>query len=217
MLQELLVLAFRRFYPDDWFATSWMWRPFGHQGSTARTHGRVDSSDPAQFRGARSHHLFEAMSPSICPAFTLHLRRPLRSPQFPSGLPELTGKDKARVDKDNSACSFVLTVIEELIYCGGGSVRENPFNSLHWHYPQEVAMWESGFWQDWRYAACCFGGARNKSQRIRHNIEEFNHIPRAECHHIHSDREWEPWIDEHGVTVYIHPKRRPSTQQSSAS
>ena len=35
------------------------------------------------------------------------------------------------------------------------------------------------------------------SQRIRRNIEEFNHIPRAECHHIHSDREWEPWIDEH--------------------
>ena len=57
---------------------------------------------------------------------------PLRSPQFPAGLPELTGKDKARVDKDNSACSFVLTEIEELLYRGGGSVRENPFNSLHW-------------------------------------------------------------------------------------
>ena len=97
---------------------------------------------------------------------------PLRSPQFPAGLPELTGKDKARVDKDNSACSFVLTEIEELLYRGGGSVRENPFNSLHWQYPQEVAMWDSGFWHDWRYAACCFGGARNKLQRIRHNIED---------------------------------------------
>ena len=127
---------------------------------------------------------------------------PLRSPQFPAGLPELTGKDKARVDKDNSACSFVLTEIEELLYRGGGSIRENPFNSLHWQYPQEVAMWESGFWHDWRYSACCFGGARNKLQRIRRNIEEFDNIPRAECHHVHCDREWEPWVDEHGVTVY---------------
>ena len=76
------------------------------------------------------------------------------------------------MDKDNSACSFVLTEIEELLYRGGGSVRENPFNSLHWQYAQEVAMWESGFWHDWRYAACCFGGARNKLQRVRHNTQQ---------------------------------------------
>ena len=56
---------------------------------------------------------------------------PLRYPQFPAGLPELTGKDKARVEKDNSACSFVLTEIEELLYRGGGSVRENPFNIVY--------------------------------------------------------------------------------------
>ena len=81
--------------------------------------------------------------------------RPLRSEQHPLGLPELTGSQQTRVEQDNAAASFVLSEIDQLVDRGGGSVRENPYNSLHWWTPDEVAMWESGRWSDQRYSACC--------------------------------------------------------------
>ena len=89
--------------------------------------------------------------------------RPLRSEKHPLGLPELTGSQLTRVEQDNAAASFVLSEIDQLVDRGGGSVRENPYNSLHWWTPDEVAMWESGRWSDQRYSACCFGGAQSKS------------------------------------------------------
>ena len=94
--------------------------------------------------------------------------RPLRSEQHPLGLPELTGSQQRRVEQDNMAASFVLSEIDQLVDRGGGSVRENPYNSLHWWTPDEVAI-----------------GARAKVQRLRHNIAEIAQWPRAE-----------PWIHE---------------------
>ena len=67
--------------------------------------------------------------------------RPLRSEKHPLGLPELTGSQRNRVERDNAAASFVLSEIDQLVDRGGGSVRENPYNSLHWWTPDEVAMW----------------------------------------------------------------------------
>ena len=120
--------------------------------------------------------------------------RPLRSEKHPLGLPELTGSQLVRVEQDNAAASFVLSEIDQLVDRGGGSVRENPYNSLHWWTPDEVAMWESGRWSDQRYSACCFGGARAKLQRLRHNIAEIAQWPRADCNHFHDPQEWEPWV-----------------------
>ena len=118
---------------------------------------------------------------------------PLRSEKHPEGLPNLTGKDLERVRVDNQACAFVLEAIEGVVARGGGSIRENPGRSLHWHLPQERRMAESGDWYDTEYSACCFGGARCKYQRLRHNIEEVNEWPPAVCHHTHLPTEWEPW------------------------
>ena len=41
--------------------------------------------------------------------------RPLRSEQHPLGLPELTGSQHIRVEKDNAAASFVLSEIDQLV------------------------------------------------------------------------------------------------------
>ena len=49
--------------------------------------------------------------------------RPLRSEQHPLGLPELTGSQYSRVEKDNAAASFVLSEIDQLVDRGSGSVR----------------------------------------------------------------------------------------------
>ena len=124
---------------------------------------------------------------------------PLRSIDYPSGLPSLTASQQQRVDTDNAACSFVLDEIASLAARGGISVRENPLRSLHWHYPQAVAMEESNQWWDTDYAACCFAGARCKQQRLRHNVQEIADWPPIQCHHIHHPQEWD---ESNGVHIY---------------
>ena len=118
----------------------------------------------------------------------------LRSVECPEGLPHLSSQERARVETDNKACAFVLDQIQALAERGGGSIRENPWRSLHWYLPQEVAMMETGLWQDKRYSACCFMGARAKSQCLRHNVDEITQWPVLDCHHSHDPREWEPQV-----------------------
>ena len=118
---------------------------------------------------------------------------PLRSEVYPDGLPHLAGRDSQRVDMDNKACNYVLQEIQKLRDRGGGSVRENPARSLHWWTSTEVAMWESGQWTDTSYAACTLGGARCKHQVLRHNVEEIQRWPPANCHHVHDPQEWTPY------------------------
>ena len=127
--------------------------------------------------------------------------KPLRTESYPEGLPNLSPSQAQRVETDNLACAFVLEEIDKHQQRGGISIRENPFNSLHWHLPKEIAMMKSGSWQDTEYSACCFGGARCKHQRLRHNLQEITEWPPLQCQHSHDPQEWEPW-EEKGARVY---------------
>ena len=126
---------------------------------------------------------------------------PLRSHEHPMGLPGLNIRDQRRVSKDNCACKFVLDEQQRILDRGGGAIRENPNNSLHWCIPQEAEMWVSDQWWDTRYDACCFMGARRKRQRLRHNIWELTQGPSMLCHHTHHPEEWQPW-QQAGQVVY---------------
>ena len=131
--------------------------------------------------------------------------RPLRSVEYPEGLPDLTQAERQRVLTDNEACSFVLSEIQALAERGGASVRENPWRSLHWALPQEKSMMDSGLWQDKRYSACCMMGARSKSQCLRHNIEEISSWPVLDCKHTHDTSEWDPWVTHLTKKLNIQP------------
>ena len=50
--------------------------------------------------------------------------RPLRSMEYPEGLPDLSPAEDERVRVDNTACSFILTETQNLASRGGASVRE---------------------------------------------------------------------------------------------
>ncbi|CAE7438652.1 unnamed protein product [Symbiodinium necroappetens] len=63
--------------------------------------------------------------------------RPLRSHEHPMGLPGLNISDQRRVSKDNCACKFVLDEQQKILERGGGAIRENPSNILHWCIPQK--------------------------------------------------------------------------------
>ena len=108
---------------------------------------------------------------------------------------------------DNAACHWVLDEIQALAQRGGGSIRENPGNSLHWELPKEREMMRTGLCQDTTYSACCFAGARAKHQRLRHNIEEISRWPTLRCNHVHAPEEWAPF-EVDGTLA----RRRPSIQ-----
>ena len=57
-------------------------------------------------------------------------------------------------------------------------------------------MWESGQWMDTSYAACTLGGARCKHQVLRHDVEEIQRWPPANCHHVHDAQEWTPYTSD---------------------
>ena len=105
-----------------------------------------------------------------------------RSADQPLGLPGLSVKDNAACGSHSSKSTPNKR----------GSVRENPWRSLHWYLPQEQAMMESGLWKDTQYSACVFAGARSKLQCLRHNVQEIEEWPPLMCHHTHHPREWEP-------------------------
>jgi len=115
---------------------------------------------------------------------------PLRTEQYPRGLPDLCGKDLTRVTVDNEASDFSLAIQDWMDAQGRAALRENPLNSLHWHDPVEVFLESSGSWSDMIYDACVFQGARRKCQRIRHNVNELSMLPSLRCGHIHHPHEW---------------------------
>ena len=127
---------------------------------------------------------------------------PLRSQEYPMGLPGLQGSDKERVTTDNDASEFVLSELKLHHARSGGSGRENPETSLHWSTPTERDMWDSGDWQDTLYHACCLQGTRRKRQKIRHDIEEILCWPSMKCRHMHHPEEWEPIANGDGSTFY---------------
>eukprot|EP00439_Symbiodinium_sp_Y106_P047878 s3674_g6.t1 len=70
------------------------------------------------------------------------LPRPLRSEEYPEGLPGLSLQEQRRVSKDNVACRFVLDEIQGLVDRGGptagaqdGTVRTMRFDASGIFYP----------------------------------------------------------------------------------
>ena len=115
---------------------------------------------------------------------------PLRSPAHPRGLPGLSEDQADRVSRDNAASDAQLALQECVRLRGGAALRENPFNSMHWHDPVEAHLWDTGAYEDTVYHACVFHSERAKHQRLRHNIPQFRALPDLSCGHLHRDDEW---------------------------
>ncbi len=150
-----------------------------------------DCSDKSRIREIPRKHADGRAMPS-----------PLRSVEFPMGVPELQGHDKERVAASNTASEFILGELRLHQSRGGTSGRENPANSLHWYTPTEVGMFKQGTWWDKHYDACTLQGARRKKQCIRHDVEEIRLWPDMRCRHMHHPQEWTPQVDEDGRTWY---------------
>ena len=99
---------------------------------------------------------------------------PLRSSEFPEGLPGLQSKDRRRVSAANRLYEFLSEVIKEAIHRGLIIVVENPRSSI---------FWQTRFWKavakSFNYTAhqaCSYGGSRPKWTVLAWNHDRFSQI-----------------------------------------
>ena len=110
-------------------------------------------------------HAFSAvgLSPG-CPTFSAAVRPPLRSLDYPAGLPDLPASCSSRVCHDNKHCSFVVRVAVSL---GVPFWLENPEGSWFWKQPEVVELVGSchglGFWV---FDCCRFGCKWRRRTRV---------------------------------------------------
>ena len=130
--------------------------------------------------------------------------KPLRSDQFPMGIPGLVGKD---LEKVLSATATYAAMLKVCRFCWAYNIAisvENPGNSLFWKIPslqlflQEVAGYDAVFHH------CVHGGLRDKLTRWWASVDWF--LPLAIlCDKQHAHATWNPEIKD-GKIVYPTPE-----------
>ena len=116
--------------------------------------------------------------------------RPLRTKEFPEGLPDLKDIERRRVSQANRLYSFVQQLVTAAHERGLIVVVENPRSSL---------FWSTSFWKGIKvpmayttHQACAYGGCRPKFTTLAHNCREFAAInklcPGESPFHVHK-----PW------------------------
>ena len=93
--------------------------------------------------------------------------RPLRSAEYPWGLPHLQGLDRQKVTAANEIYRFAFRVIRKFEHRMPYAI-ESPLGSWLWALPPAIALLASS--HDVDYAACMFGGLRPKKQRLRTSV-----------------------------------------------
>ena len=114
---------------------------------------------------------------------------PMRSPEFPDGLPNLRHRDKERVRKANlvyaAACRLILACHET----GTAWTLENPTNSLFWL----TSFWRFVMKQTdpfyCTFHACMYGGARAKSTTIAGSLQQLVQLS-VDCDRQHNHLPW---------------------------
>lgn len=97
--------------------------------------------------------------------------KPLRSQEFPDGLPMLSPEDKERVDKANEIYRFCAELAWKLTCKGIRWTIENPTGSLMWQTSWFCALAEKlgSNLSKTEGQMCMFGGARNKKTLLWHS------------------------------------------------
>ena len=121
--------------------------------------------------------------------------KPLRSDQYPDGIPGLAPGDQQRVDSANQLYEFVAEYVLELAIQGVDFVIENPTNSLFWSTSWMVTLLkkakEKGITLKWAHMQMCMhGGERDKKTTLLYfgkiDLSSLNIM----CDKSHTHKEW---------------------------
>ena len=120
----------------------------------------------------------------------MHGPIPLRSQQFPEGLPGLTGKNRARVSAANRFYDFVSTVILQALRLQLIIVVENPRSSLF----RMTRFWKSvaKHFKYTAHQACSYGGDRPKWTVLASNHQVFQNV-NLSCPGVSASHPHKPW------------------------
>ena len=88
--------------------------------------------------------------------------QPLRSLDFPEGLPNLSGSDRIRVDKANDIYKRVAQLLELAIRMNVIASVENPTRSYLWSTKFFKELIKSGMLREVTFQQCMWGSKRNK-------------------------------------------------------
>ena len=115
--------------------------------------------------------------------------RPLRSTEYPTGVPGLTRNERARVDSANMIYSLVVETVHILIGRNILFAIENPSRSHMWSFPGFPHL--AGTYLQVVFMACAHGGTRPKSTTIVTNAECLRCLA-AQCPGGHIHEKWAP-------------------------
>lgn len=114
---------------------------------------------------------------------------PLRSPEHPDGLPNLSQRDRERVRKANLVYAAACRIILACHASGTAWTLENPTNSLFWL----TSFWRCVMKQtDPWYAtfhSCMYGGARAKSTTLAGSMAKLTTLS-VDCDKQHNHLPW---------------------------
>ena len=150
----------------------------------------------ARERPLPEHHVLAARPP-----------QPLRSSEFPLGLPTLPAdsKDSWRVRTANVLYKFSYRLLLHCCRFGIACSVENPTNSLFWQVLESFAEQENRLWPPAQleyvdFHSCCHGGSRPKKTRLLATKGLFTQL-RAVCQKDHPHKPWS-LIYRQGSTVF---------------
>lgn len=115
--------------------------------------------------------------------------KPLRSPEFPLGLPGLTGKDAIRVNLANKCYKTAAAVFRKCLELNIPCFIENPKGSRLWDIPFIKELFQEPGVFFTVFHACMHGGSRDKQTALLHNIPEMCSM-QATCDGKHQHRAW---------------------------
>ena len=119
--------------------------------------------------------------------------KPLRSDQFPLGVPGLKGIDKHRTETAN--ITYSQTAILAMMWHGWGITIsiENPLRSIFWLVPDVVKMLSTIGGYETVFDHCCHGGLRDKSTMWWSNRDWFLSLSQR-CDKSHNHAKWNPEV-----------------------
>ena len=115
--------------------------------------------------------------------------KPLRSAEWPWGLPSLQGINRARVETANRIYLFVIKCVLIVFHKGGTFSIENPWRSWFWALPPVQSLLSLTGVFDTLFDQCTQGGERPVRRRWRSNVQQLNRLsgdcPGVSLTHVH--------------------------------
>ena len=115
--------------------------------------------------------------------------KPLRSGDYPDGLPGLQGSELCRVRIANHLFQYAFDLFAKATKKGIFVTMENPRNSYMWSTSFFIALWKDFHLFCADFQVCTYGGARAKWTRFVANFPDIQKLS-IECDHSHEHAAW---------------------------